>query len=200
MARRPKPNVENVKDSQEQEDVTKDIDSMGGFLTHARTARMAPKLQDDFERIIEHVFVAQPFQEYERLEKELTIGPDRSDLATLQKAMDEAEDNSRSAHRLYVTACVERDRWEIDQEAVLAGIRTQAVASLEQEKREGLRTKQITDADVTSKMAALFPDEYRHAVTRVSQVKKMVEHTEHLVKCWMSRCSSIRTLLDSRRR
>lgn len=188
----PNPNLTEASKDLAEEMKKNDIDTMGGFLTHSTH----PRMPSDFERIIEKVMTKTPLADFERVEKAITIGPERNDRGTLTEALDKAEDNARIAHALYCTARFEQERWEIEQETVLASIRTRAVVALEEEKKSGLRTKQITDADVVSKMAALFPDEYRHAQTRAVQVKKMVEHTLKLCELSTNRAASLRVMLE----
>src|SRR5258706_3487080 len=60
-----------------------------------------PALTQGFERIVERVFdLPDPLAEYDRLERELKLGDQRTDYGSLQKALDSAEDNARIAHKL----------------------------------------------------------------------------------------------------
>lgn len=157
-----------------------------------------PVLNDGFRRIEERVFdLPNPDAEYESLEGALSVGSrDTDDLA---RALDEAEDCARRAHRLYANAKLDLARFQADAEVIEGAIRTEAAAELQRERDSGLRTKQITDADVTAKAAALFPDEWRDLAARKVRAKLAVEHMERFADLWVSRCRSLGGLLASRR-
>lgn len=157
-----------------------------------------PVLADGFTRITERVFdLPDPDAEYKTLEASLKLGT--SEFDSLQQALDCAEDNARRAHRLYVNARVEGESYEFDAEVVEAAMRTHASAELQREKESGLRTKQITDADVTAKIAAMFPDEARDLRMRRIRARKMIEHLKEFADLWGSRCRSLAKMLESKR-
>ena len=70
---------------------------------------------------------------------------------------------------------------------------------LQREKESGTRNKQITDEDVQSRAAQLFPDEYRASEARYSRVKRMVDSMEHLSRMWESRCRSLASFVTKMR-
>jgi hypothetical protein len=168
------------------------------LFEHANRARLA----EGFQQIVETIFVALPDvkREYDRLVAQLRVGERRSDNATLREALDDAEDNARRAHALYLTARTEQERFELDAEPAGAAMWEKATRVLQQEKDQGLRSKQITDADVRAMAATLFPDEWRSHNLRLAEVKKMVEGCQHLAELWKRRCSSLETLLQTLRR
>lgn len=151
-----------------------------------------------FGRITERVFdMPDPDAEYAVLEKALMLGKLETD--SLASALDRAEDNARRAHRLYVAAKLDLERFTADAGLIEGAIRTEAAAELQREKDAGTRTKQITDADVTAKSAALFPDEWRDLAEKKVAAKLAVEHLERFADLWVSRCRSLGGLLASRR-
>lgn len=169
---------------------TQDLKS---FLSHeSRSVR--------FQQIVEKIFDAgDPLEEYERLEKELVLGDQRSEYGAVRQSLDRAEDNARLAHKLYLAARAERKAWEADHAVTWASMRQEAQISLEAEKECKVRTKQITDADLEARQAILYPDEYKHGKTKAEKMKGMEDHIEHLKACWMSRCASLRCMLETMR-
>lgn len=164
----------------------------------ANRAKESP-LDPDFERIVETIFVEQPLEMYTKLEKALRVGDGRADHGSVNKSLDEAESNARLAFRLSITAKLERDRWERENDVVFAGMRAEATSVLQREKDQKLRSKQITDADVESACAALFPDEWRHQEHKRRKVELMVKNMENLAEMWASRCRSLQAMLAKQR-
>ncbi len=169
------------------------------FEFDSANAAKESRMSDDFERIVETVLVAEPWEEYKRLEKALRVGEGRSDHGTVNKALDEAEGNARLAHRLWVTATVERKRWELQNEVIFAVMRSNANEVLTREKTMGIRPKQITDADIDSCCGRLYPDEYAAQEVRKAKVKGMEDSMKNLAEVWMRRCSSLSTMLSKQR-
>jgi hypothetical protein len=159
-------------------------------------------LADGYDRIVESVFTVDPWAAYETLEKSLKLAGEahRADYATLITALDACQDNSREAHRLFVSAKVAVARYEADASVLLVDMRKQATAALDEEKASGERKKQITEADVESRIAALFPDEWRALEDRRARAKGMVLHIERLAELWKERCRDLRTMVETSRR
>lgn len=154
-----------------------------------------PRMPEDFERIVERVFSIDVHAQYDRLETIGKVGDGRSNRAVLTRTLDEAEDNARLAHQLYLIAKVDFRAWDIEVEVITSGMRTEATRELQKEKDTGVRSKQITDADVTSKMAALYPDEFGATETKRTRLKAMVDHLEKFAELWASRCRSLQAML-----
>jgi len=148
------------------------------------------------DRIVTTIFDCDIDRVYERLKRELKVGEGRADRGTLQKNIDEAEDNAREAHRLYVTAKLMKERYEAQHDPIIGAMWKSAQEVLEKEKKDGLRTKQITDADVRYKAAEMYPDEWQEQQARLRKYDQTVKHLEHLVQLWISRCQSTRKLSD----
>src|SRR6267378_2412262 len=152
-------------------------------------------LSPDFEKIVTKIFVDEPDKVFDRLEALLKVGEKRDDRGSVLKALDEAEVNARLAYKLWSTAQRERVRWEKDNETIHGGMRVQANKILQAEKNQGLRSKQITDADVEAMCATLFPDEWRSQEVRKASVKAMEESLKNLSELWGKRVSSLGTML-----
>ena len=157
-------------------------------------------IQPDIQRIVETVFAVDAWKDYEDIERNLEIGDQRVNYAVLMEALDKAERRARRAHALYLAAKLERERWELDTGVVDAEMRQAATDKLEEEKDKGIRKKQITDADVRSKMAELYPDEWKsQEMTRV-KLRGTVEHLERLAELSKNRCFTLGTMLSNLRK
>lgn len=176
--------------------------STDGIKVHTHFGKDGPpKLSADFERIVERVFARVDAEaEYDRLEKVLKLGETRNDHGSVRKALDEAEDNARAAHQLYVQAKTELTAYELENEQFIAPYYKAATAALQKEKGEGNRNKAITDADVRSTIANLYPDVLRDHDARGAKAKGMVDQIGKLSQLWTGRCSSLATLLANMRK
>jgi hypothetical protein len=149
--------------------------------------------------IVETLEVEDPKGTYDMLERQLSIGLKRTDYGTVMEHLDNAERSARLAHRLWQGAIIEVKRWEMDNEVVFAAIRSEATRSLQGEKDKGIRAKQITDGDVESRMATIYPDEWRAQQAQRARLKGMVASLENLSELWASRCRSLQTILTKQR-
>lgn len=164
----------------------------------------AARAMSDFVRspglygaVVERIFdLPDPASEYEALEKHLTAGLGEHDSAA--RALDSAEDRARRAHRLYVNAKLDFERFQADAEVVTAALRQRAMEVLQRQKDAGQRSKAITDADVVAQCAAMFPDEWRDLADRRARAKLALEHLERFSDLWMSRCRSLSALVTRR--
>jgi hypothetical protein len=184
----------------EKENAERVVEERRGPLDWGRAnkSREAPA-DPAFERITETLVVNDTESAYKRLEQTLVIGDKRTDYGSVMKALDEAESNARLAHRLWQTAIVERKRWEMENEVVWAAGRSEANRSLQHEKNEGTRSKMITDADVESRIATLYPDQWRAQEMRRIKMKSMVDSMQNLAENWASRCKSLQVILSKQR-
>jgi len=158
------------------------------------------KISPDYQRIVETVYAVDAFRDYRDLEENLEVGEQRGDYATIREHLDKAEKRGRRAHLLLLGAKLERAAWERDADRTRAVMRERASAELEVEKKAGDRKKMITDADVTTRMGELYPDEW-HAQEMTRHKLKGVESTiEDLVSKWSSKAASLRTLLETMRK
>jgi hypothetical protein len=164
------------------------------------SANKGPGITPDFERIVEAVYQVDAWREYEDLEANLEIGDERGDYGTVAKHLDGAEKRARRAHALYLSAKLELLRFETECQKVQAGMRQKATEVLSDEKEDGGRRKQITDADVRAKMAEMYPDEFVHVEERLAKLKGAVAHMERLADLHRNRCFSASTLLSTLRK
>lgn len=161
---------------------------------HARRASDVD-LRSDLVNIVEMVWIEDMFAAWQQIKASLVIGPRRSEHGILTKKLDEARSLSYEAHRLYVTAKREYDRWELENQATNSALWNAATRELEAERKEGSRSKPLTDKDVTAKVMTLHPDEYIAQETKRNAVKLAVENMTSLVKEANEHVEDIRILL-----
>lgn len=113
--------------------------------------------------------------------------------------LERAESRARRAFRLYVRFRQMRFEHEQDNAVLFASMRAEATKSLQLEKKQGYRTKQITDADVEAECARLYQDEYRHQENARSRARLTEKSLEHLVEIWSSKCRSLTALVSKGR-
>lgn len=152
------------------------------------------KVREDLEKIVTKVFVVDLFDSWMKLREALTVGEKRSEHGVLNKALDDAEKNAHMAHRVFITAKIERERWERENDTTWGAMWSEATKSLQKEKDEGTRAKQVTDADIKARVATLFPDEYQEIEVRRAKIKATVDSLEDLAVQWKSRCKSLQTM------
>lgn len=165
-----------------------------------RQRKELPELNISFTRIRESVFtLADPDGEYKHLEEGISLREALTPGA-LMTALNDAEDNARRAHKLYVVARADYERFERECEPIVEGMRDAANRELQAEKDQKLRSKAITDADVRGRAATMFPDEWRNIDTRRIKANGMLEHLRALAELWKNRCYSLNGMLNAGKR
>jgi len=183
-------------------------------LFQSVNAAKEPALPKSFFNIVESWQSIDVEATYKRLRDGLKLGVDgRNDKGRLREALDNAEDNAREAHLLYCLASIEKERYDIDAQPVFGAMWNSAVEILEGEaadaeeeavalKEKGRRKppkKNITNEDVKSKAAAMYPDQWRRHHVGQEKVKALVLHMKELSDLWAQRCRSLEVLLGGAR-
>lgn len=78
-------------------------------------------------------------------------------------------------------------------------MRQEATRRLDEEKKNGLRSKQITDADVEAMISTLYPDEYKAQSVRRAKAHALERSAENLVDLWNSRCRTLAAMAGHQR-
>jgi hypothetical protein len=152
-------------------------------------------LTPQMERLVETVFdVSDVGAEYAHLERQMVLGEQRSDYATVLRALDQAEDNARRAHRLFVNARLEEKRYLIERESVDAALHKAAVESLKESKDK------VTIEATHARMVELYAEEHQAGELQKAKVKLTCEHLEQLSFTWTSRCRSLGIILNTLRK
>lgn len=157
-----------------------------------------PRLTPGYERIQERVFdLPDPESEYAELQAGLQVGNQQFD--SIYGALDRAEDNARRAHRLYICARVDAERFALDADVTEGSLWAAASADLQRDKDNGARTKQITDADVRARIATMFPEQWSELQQRRIKARKTIEHLERFADLAKTRCFSLANMLATKR-
>lgn len=165
-----------------------------------RQRKTLPELSISFTVIRESVFTLNdPDGEYKHLETSISLREALTPNA-LMTALNEAEDNARRAHKLYVVANADYERFERECEPIVEGMRDAANRELQSEKDAKLRSKAITDADIRGRAATMFPDEWRAIDSRRIKASGMLTHLKALAELWKNRCYSLNGMLNAGKR
>lgn len=165
-------------------------------LSAPRRGSNALDLPAAYGRIVHTTFAFDPDKVFDTLNERLRFKKPMREMGyvDLAEELDDAARLHRDASRLHAHAKVTLAEFEADCEAMRGDMRTQAVTQLKAEKEEK-GGKQITDGDVTARMATIFPDEYRRQERLKAQAKATIGHLETLVKVWELRRRELDTML-----
>jgi hypothetical protein len=112
--------------------------------------------------------------------------------------LNEVEVRALRAHRLFVIAKMDLERFERDCDEAIGAMRHEATIDLQKEKDKGERSKQITDADVRGRAATLFPDEWSEINGELARAKASVKNLERFSELWAGRRFSLGAIGDRR--
>jgi hypothetical protein len=171
----------------------------------AQRASDKPDYSPALRRVVESILLVEDEIEAtaKRLVAELRIGDARSDYGTVMKRLDEAEDNARAAHRLSVTARAELERFETNARVIESALREKALERLEHDRAAAKaatgKSKDITETDVKATIAQHFADEWSALSSDRGRLKLAIDHLDHQVSNWSSRCKSLQTIASKLR-
>jgi len=159
-----------------------------------------PILPPAWMRIQERSFqLDDPEAEFSELEGELKL-TNALTPGNLQEALNVAEDNARRAHRLYIVARCEYEKFELEALPIIEAMRDAASKDLQGEKDRKERTKAITEADIKGRASVLFPDEWVIAMERKIKAEGMMDTLKSFAELWRQRCFSLSSMLNSGKR
>lgn len=159
-----------------------------------------PALKPGFDRVVARVFdLDDPDGEFQAILTQLTV-EEAITPEKVEMALNHAEDTARKAHRLYIVARVDNDRYEVECSAVMGALRDAATAELQAEKEAGERSKAITEADVSGRVATMFPDEWTEINDRRAKAKGMLDHVKRIADLWEGRCYTLSTMAGRKRK
>lgn len=158
-----------------------------------------PDFSDPMGAMIETTFeMVDPAAVYAELTAALDKRRDALTPGTIREQLADASRLYREAHRLYIVARHDQERFDNEHTIVFATLREEAKTELEAEKSVGKLKKAITDGDVTARMARMYPDEFTTMQDRAIRGRKMVEHLKHLVDVFKNRMRALATLAGTR--
>lgn len=133
---------------------------------------------------------------YRRLVDSLALGVNHTDRGIVLNALNNAEKNAFNAGQLARLAKLEQELVEQKCDRELEVLRTDARKELDQEKKDGTRTKAPTIQDVDDRIMAKWPDRVSSLRTRKEEAHGVRGTMDNLLESWRSRCFSLRTLAD----
>ena len=156
-----------------------------------------PDLQRGFQVIVSDLFksgydVAKEWAEVrDGLEIKDALTPER-----LKRAANGQERLAERAHQLYIVAKVEVSAYMRETESTYGAIRDAATQELEKQKANKSRTKMITEADVLTTAAQLYPDEWSDICTRRERAEAMLAQLQNLAGLARSRCYTVSNMMS----
>lgn len=161
-----------------------------------------PAIAPAYARIITRMVPEDPDGDYVELERKLRLrasAPHRAEASEIVDALDDAQSSAWRAHRLHLGARIAYEAFEVDAKVRLAPMRDSATAALQVEKASGVRSKQITDADVEGRIAEMFPDEWTAICMDRLRARKAVDALEEFARLWSTRASTLQAELATSR-
>lgn len=150
-------------------------------------------------RIVERVFHFDFDRTYTNVIEFLKPRDDRKlDLGMLERELDEATDKAREAHRLYTNAREALAIFEIDKDLIVSSMRDNARHKLEEDKRNRIRIKPITDADVLGMMKMQDPARWRDLRIKTVRMEATVDHLKYITDLARDRISALKTLVGKK--
>lgn len=185
----PKTTRELATESESVPDMFKTADDQGGLPA-------PPDLKRGFKEIARRMFDSDTdvVDEFATIEGALSI-TGKLTPGAITRVANQSEDMAWRAYKLFIAGKIEYESYMRQTEILLAGCRDGATQKLEQEKATNIRTKQITDADVLSYMAAEYPDEWDDIMLRRDRAKLMMKGLEQLSTLATKRCFTVGRML-----
>ena len=176
-----------------------DKSSNGNPLPFDRADLLALELGRGFDKVVKTIMAdgLDVAAEFDELEKGLAIKQALTPEA-IRVQLNAVEINALRAHRLVVLAKVARERYRIEAQVIRGAMRDQALAALSVERTQAAankeKSKQITEADVLEKAAAMFPDEWHAISEKMESAEQSVKHMEKLAELWQRRSWTLASL------
>lgn len=153
----------------------------------------------NFHDVVETTFeLDDAIGEYEAIREWLSIKNTLTPEAITESA-NHAEDMALRAQNLAVVAKLEVESYKAEIAVAIGSMKTGAIAELQEEKKNGERTKQITEGDVVDYAATLYPDEWRAAHANLAKAKGTLNSIERLADLASKRCYTLAAMLQPKR-
>lgn len=153
----------------------------------------------EMTRIVERVFKFDFDEAYDDVRKFLAPGDDRRlDLGFLQKELDRSAEMATLAHRLFTNAREACEIFEIDRDLIVSSMREEARNKLDEDKRQRIRLKSVTDADVLGMMKMQDPAKWRDLRVKTVRMEATKDHLERIADLARKRMDSLKTLVEKR--
>lgn len=161
-------------------------------------AMLAAGVNGDFANVVVTMHEVDLLAEYERLKAEMEPDPARRNVQVIYAYVDAVESNARKAQELVGAAKVELIAFKATCERIMAGMRDVCTKELEEEKRTGVRTKQVTDGDVVARMRDKYGDEFADQERQLLKAENVVANLVSFAALWSGRCTRAGAMLGAR--
>lgn len=152
------------------------------------------------DRIVERTFDFDLDEAAKEVDEFLAPGDDRRlDFGLLQTELDRSTEMAILAHRLYTNAREACEIFEIDRDIIISAMRDSARYTLEQDLRNKIRLKPITDADVLSMMKMQDPGKWRDLKVKAVRMEATRDHLERVSDLARKRIDVLNTLVEKKR-
>lgn len=159
-----------------------------------------PDMPEKYRPITEQIFdIDDPAALFAELVESLRIKGALTPGA-LVDAVNDAEDNARRVHQLYVDVKADHDHYEVECSVISDALRSAALEELQDEKDRGERQKAITESDINARIAVMYPDEFRELRARQIRADGLMSHIRRVAELHRKRCESIQAMLYAGRR
>lgn len=162
-------------------------------LPYTETPTVADQLAQLVTKVIDEGLGLDINAEYEELERGLVL-PDALTPQVVAGAINFCEHNAKRAHRLFVLARYQYDRYKITAEVALGAMREAATHRLGVMKAAGQHPKQVTDSDVRDMAATMYPDEWIDINDRMARTEHTLAHLARFADLWQRRSWSLSAL------
>lgn len=132
---------------------------------------------------------------FDEFDKWMELGDNRTSEHFIRVAHEKGPAIVRKLYAVYLQVREARESWELRNAALLGSMREQANDLLQAEKNKGVRSKQITEADIDKKTAQMFPDEHAEQETRRLRYKLVEDRAKHEVEVATLRCRILDTMM-----
>ena len=163
-------------------------------------------LPPGYQRIVTTIFTIDEERVFDELARKLKFDrpASRLEYGDLADALEEASQLAWKASQLSVNAKAALESYLAEVTVLRSDMRDKARGELEGAK-EGKakgesKGKAITDADIVSHMAGMFPDQFRDIEQRITRAEGAVKHLSNLADRWVERVKVLDALIRTSRK
>lgn len=173
------------------------IDHARGLLFDSANRAAEKPIDDRYPALVERAFAPIDWGAImDEFEAWNSLGIARTSEQFIRKAHEEGPEIIRKLYDVYLQVKFAREKWELENDVVLGGMREAANDALQGEKARGVRSKAITEADIEKQVATMFPDEWAKQESRRKQYKATEDRAKHNVEVANARQKTLDTMMN----
>lgn len=159
-----------------------------------------PRPNAQWGAVIDSIYNLDVQRTYQQLVEELALAEDERSVGHIIKAANVADMRAYEARRLVRAAKLESEKVQHQIDVELGTMREQARSELQEERREGKRSKAPTLEEVADRVRKRWPDRYRRLNEERSKMHGAVRACEGLEESWRGRAQRLQALMRIMRR